>query len=220
MIRVVESPSYADPLSSDEEFMDDFPFKSIERAALTAYSFSLDRIKWDLVQADTALSGSTTDYADLVHAAAHLRLVIENTVFASLFSNRRLLLDAEHNLKAKRDMGETRKLIRRVTPRYWPQGVCAPGILGGAALEPHPDSLAEDAYTKAWGRLSALLHGRNPYLQCRCEPDEIHAWELDLAKQLHATLDYHFIYLPENEILYARVASDPIAIQMLKVDER
>lgn len=199
--------------------MDDFPFKSIERAALSAYSFSLDRIKWDLDQADKALSGPPTDYADLIHAAAHLRLVIENTVFASLFSNRQLLLDAERSLTAKRDMGETRKLIRQINPHYWPRGVCAQGMAGGSpALEWHPDSLAEDAYPQAWGQLSTLLHGRNPYRQSKSKPDEIHAWELDLANRLHATLDYHFVYLPENEILYARVASDPIVIQMLTID--
>jgi len=198
--------------------VDDFPFKSIERAALTAYSFSLDRIKWDLAKADKALSGPDTDYADLIHAAAHLRLVIENTVFASLFTNRALLLEAERKLTAKRDMGETRKLIRGINPHYWPKGVRPPSAsVSNMAMEPHPDALAESDYPKAWGRLSAVLHGRNPYLLAQAEPDGTHEFELELAEQLHATLDYHFIYLPENEILYARIIEERVQIQMLKV---
>lgn len=196
---------------------EDFPFKQIEEGAIQAYRWSLNRIKWDLEHADLELSGATVDFANLIHAAAHLRLVIENTVFAALFSNRQLLLHAEKNLAAKRDMGDTRKLIRQINPHYWPRGQRPPlSSEIEAALEPHPDALGEDEYSREWGNLSRLLHGRNPYLPERETPSELHESQLRLAERLHATLDFHFIYLPNGEILYGRITGESEQVQMLQ----
>jgi hypothetical protein len=196
---------------------ENFPFKHIEEGALQAYKWSLNRIKWDLEHADSELSGDAIDFSNLIHAAAHLRLVIENTVFVGLFSNRQLLLEAEKNLSAKRDMGDTRKLIRKVNPHYWPRGQRPPENGDTkVALEPHPDALGEDEYSREWGNLSRLLHGQNPYLVKTETPSEVLESQLRLSERLHATLDFHFIYLPSGEILYGRIIGESEQVQMLQ----
>ena len=197
--------------------MTEYDFTSIEKDALAAYAGSLDRIIWDLSQAENALGGDQIDFADVIHAAAHLRLVIENMVFSSLITSRQLLLEAQANLAKKRDMGDTRKLVRGVYSRYWPEGQLPNPGVGGPVLIPNPHALKEDEYSLAWGRMSEILHGRSPYVQSKREPQDHLGYQRELVKQLHGTLDFHFLYYPNNEILYGRIANGKPEAQVLRV---
>nr|EEI15198.1 hypothetical protein HMPREF0276_0554 [Corynebacterium accolens ATCC 49725] len=50
-------------------------FSFVESGTISAYQMTYDRIFWDLDHALSELAGPQIDFANLIHAAAHLRLV-------------------------------------------------------------------------------------------------------------------------------------------------
>ena len=107
-----------EPGSMQSERIDGF--ENIETGTPVLYRWIYDRIFWDLDHAEVELTGSRVDFANLIHAAAHLRLVLERVVTASFAASKRLFDKAQKKMESAKDFGEMRKRLKELNPNYWP----------------------------------------------------------------------------------------------------
>lgn len=187
-------------------------FRSLSVNEMQLYAHQMERVKLRINEAATLMRDRKDERA-LVYSAAQLRLAIEEVVFSSLVSNQRALAEAQASLDANRDMGGTRKLVSRVNPEYWPRGVTQVTKVDGVTeWLNRDDGLSKKKYPQAWGRLSRLLHARNPFLAPLNLKEEGKLIER-LIGQLRATLNEHIIKMADvDELLNCQVGNDPVRV--------
>jgi hypothetical protein len=129
---------------------------------LAQYADLLRDVRDRLSEARRLLDGPGSDY-DLEHAALHLRKVVELVVLGSLITNQAALESAGRAFRGA-DAGETRKMVAKVNPDYWPIPVVE--FYTSAATSQlfllGPGYLRKDKWGAAYGVTSEVLHARNP----------------------------------------------------------
>lgn len=173
-------------------------FGVLETGTVVAYGALYHRIFWDLEQAETELGGPRIDYANLIHAAAHLRLVIEQVTMASFVASHTLISEAGTAVSNSRQFDSARKVLKKLNPHYWPVAFGVVTHNGSSGLGVRPEvGLQESEIGRYFGSVSEVLHAQSPYVlkKRRPEPDEHHAIYRELAIELRTLLDEHVVQL-------------------------
>lgn len=196
-------------------------FDNIETGTPVLYRWIYDRIFWDLDHAEAELAGSRVDFANLIHAAAHLRLVLERVVTASFAASHRLFDKAQKKMESAKDFGEMRKRLRELNPNYWPCSfgyVVHDGNLGqGVRLEV---GLQEIEVGRSFGLVSAILHAPNPFKEKKTLPEENFEALKALSLNLRELLESHIVQLADSSefLLLQRDNNGEIRVQGIKTD--
>lgn len=183
----------------------------------TRYAGLMERIKLRVSEASGLLNAKKArngriDERHLLYAAAQLRLVIEETAYSSFVANRRAMEDAERSMR-KNDWDAVTKALRAINPAYWPTGIEQVRRADGS-IEwlNQADVLHEVDCARVRGRLSALLHARNPRFPPSNLREEV-AFVRRLIRQLTNTLNEHLVYMVgRDELLCCQVWSEPVRV--------
>lgn len=177
------------------------------------YAKQIERIKLRLDEI-YRLNRDMRDERGVLYAAAQLRLAIEEVSFASLVGNRKLLEAAERSIRLN-GWDKANKALSNVNPDYWPSGVIEVAHDDGRrSWEEAPDVLTVDEVPKIWGRLSAQLHAKNPYVTPLDLGTEA-AFILESSSRLVRTLNSHLIKLAgTSELLFCQAWSTPVRVYL------
>lgn len=196
-------------------------FNNLESGTPVAYRWIYDRIFWDLDHAAHELAGPKVDFANLIHAAAHLRLVLERVVTASFAASHVLFNQASRDVGAAKDFGEMRKSLKRLNPNYWPSafgevehnGVAGLGVRTGIGV-------AETEVGRQFGLVSTLLHAPNPFKKDKIPPEDTFDQLKLLTAKLQEMLPWHIVQLAESsEFLYLRRTVDAgIVVEAIRTE--
>lgn len=183
-------------------------FARVETGTIALYRSHYDRIFWDLDHAASELAGPQIDYANLIHAAAHLRLVIEAVVMASFTASRALFLEADRSMQGAKDFGQMVKAVKQLNPHYWPtslgpiEGSTKVGVRATVGI-------SEAEVGRHFGTVSELLHIHNPFAKQKPGPDKYLVRLRDLVEGLQDLLCSHIVQLAQSpECLYLRRSED------------
>lgn len=184
------------------------------------YCVALSEMRVRLESIGQLLTQETITHFDTDLSALHVRKVLELIVMSSLAANRREIA-AIASAFASKDVGEVRKLARRVNPLYWPQPVRLKRAgMSVISDEPLEGALREEDWGRAYGYVSGLLHVRNPYdkpLDRTRAPEAL----VQLRNELVRLLDYHVVHLIDRQYLLGGMlkANGESAVQILAVRE-
>ena len=176
------------------------------------YCAVMSKVKLRIDEAGRLVWKRGMDERDLIYGAIQLRLAIKEIAYSSFVANRLALQDAARSTRVRK-WSEATKVLSAINPSYWPVGVKLVKADGETdRWDTQADQLTEEACAPAWGRLSALLHARNPML-----PDfdlaEEAAFAQDLVRKLKATLNEHLVHMVgHDELLCCQMGSDPIRL--------
>ena len=194
-------------------------FELLETGTVAIYRSMYDRIFWDLDHAAAELEGPQIDFASLIHAAAHLRLVLERVITASFVASYELFKKAQQNIETAKDFGEMRKRVRSLNQHYWPSafgpvehdGKNMMGVLKDVGLD-------ESEVGRNFGTVSRLLHAPNPFRQKESSPDDDLMKLQELVEGLQKLLNFHVVQMAGScEFLYLRRFPDgEIRVQAIK----
>ena len=194
-------------------------FMNVETGTVAIYRNLYERIFWDLNEAETELSGEHIDFASLIHAAAHLRLVIEGVTAASFTANHVLFAKVNQKMQGAKNFDAMRKAVRNLNKHYWPRafGVVEHG--GQTGLGVLSDTgLAEGEIGRYFGTVSELLHVRNPFAKPRTPEDYLEQL-LSLTEKFRDLLDGHLVQLADSsEYLYLRNIDGEIKVQAFRTE--
>lgn len=194
-------------------------FNQLETGTVEIYGSMFERISWDLKQADHILHAKNLNYADLIHAAAHLRLTIESTVYASFVANHAKLAEVNKVMSSTKTMAQAQKILKDLNPDYWPYGVEDSFENGERLVVPVKNGLREEEIGEYYGKLSEVLHARNPARKKPRNPEQYLETYKELSFKLVRTLANHMTHLADSsERLYARIFENPVKIQGIKVE--
>lgn len=194
-------------------------FSFVESGTISAYQMTYDRIFWDLDHALSELAGPQIDFANLIHAAAHLRLVLERVTTASFIAAYNIFLEAQENVTKAKDFGEVRKKLKKLNSNYWPVAFGQVTHDGNTGLGVLPNvGVQETDVGRIWGNLSGILHAPNPFKEKTFTPDLDFTMLKDLASDLEDLLRSHIVQLADSsEVFYLRRLPDgEIAVQAFK----
>lgn len=207
--NVLATPTTEGNLMDEEHLVDD--------EDRNRYAAQMERVKLRIDEA-LRLLDEIRDERGLVYSAAQLRLALEETAFASLVGNRKAMLEAERSV-ALSGWDKASKSLRAINPDYWPCGVIEVRGESNEWLDVN-GGLAEPDVAKTWGRLSQLLHARNPWREA---PDLKAEGKFmrGLIGQLRTTLNSHFITLAGGrQKLFCQVGSQPVRVYLFsRVDD-
>lgn len=181
-------------------------FELLETGTVAIYRSLYNRIFWDLDHAAAELGGPQIDFANLIHAAAHLRLVLERVTTASFVASYELFKKAQQNIETAKDFGEMRKRVRSLNPHYWPSafgpvehdGKNGLGVLKDVGLD-------ESEVGRNFGTVSRFLHAPNPFRQKGGSPDDDLMKLQELVEGLQKLLPFHIVQMADSsEFLYLR----------------
>lgn len=177
------------------------------------YAAHMERIKLRIDEARGLLYKKPADERDTLYAALQLRMAIEETACASLIANRPSFEDAEKAFRLKR-FEEVQKTLKSLNPSYWPRAVkeTAPDPKTGAVgnFEPVKDALTGAEWMQTWGKLSPMLHMRNPWLPERDKKKDRQFVTTTLEK-LVITLNSHVTELVGGQhFVMAQVWASPV----------
>lgn len=175
------------------------------------YAAQMERIKLRVDEAQRVVT-ELRDERGLLYAAAQLRLALEEIAFASLVGNRKAMEEAERSV-ALNGWDKAIKSLRAVNPDYWPRGVTeVPGE--PIKWEDVSGALVEADVARAWGRLSQLLHARNPWHEAPALEAQ-GTFIRQLIGQLRTTLNSHFITMVGGrQKLFCQVGSQPVRVYL------
>ena len=199
-------------------------FEALETGTVAIYGTLYDRIFWDLDHAHDQLSGPKVDFADLIHSAAHLRLVIEQITMASFVASHTLVSQANVAVSNSRNFDSARKILRRLNPHYWPAsfGRVTHGDREGLGVRPGV-GLKEAEIGRYFGLLSEVLHAQTPYvLNKRRRPSEEYLSEYrTLEEKLSLLLESHIVQMADQtEYLYLTRNDKDIRTQAFSTDQK
>lgn len=182
------------------------------------YAAQMERVKLRIDES-LRLFEEISDERAVVYAAAQLRLALEEIAFASLVGNRQAMETAERSVTLN-GWDKAIKSLRGINPNYWPHGVREVRGERNEWLDVE-GGLAEPEVARVWGRLSQLLHARNPWRDPLDLKDE-RRFMMDLIGQLRITLNSHFITLVGGrQRLFCQVGSSPVRVYVFSlVDDR
>ena len=176
------------------------------------YATQMERVKLRIDEAANLLN-SIHDERAVLYAAVQLRLVLEELSFASLVGNRKALEQAQLSWN-QRNWDAAVKSLRRLNPEYWPRGVAEVNEIDKSEWIDIEGGLSEASVARIWGRLSAILHAKNPW-DDRLNVSAEAAFVRDLISVLRLTLSSHFITLVGGaQLLFCRVWSSPIQVYL------
>ena len=208
-----------EPGSMQSERIDGF--ENIETGTPVLYRWIYDRIFWDLDHAEVELTGSRVDFANLIHAAAHLRLVLERVVTASFAASKRLFDKAQKKMESAKDFGEMRKRLKELNPNYWP---CSFGYVThdgtvGQGVRPEV-GLQESEVGRSFGLVSAILHAPNPFKKNETSPEENFEALRALCLFLRELLESHVVQRAYSSefLLLRRDGNGESRVQNIKTD--
>lgn len=192
------------PATFQSEKVEGFDF--VESEPVAAYQKTYDRIFWDLDHAELELTGSYVDYANLIHAATHLRLVLERVITASFIASYTIFQEAQESVMTAKNFGEMRKKLKKLNSNYWPVAFGQMTHNGQTLLGVKPDvGVQESEVGRFWGQLSGILHAPNPFKVKTHSPDQDFVMLKDLVSQLKELLDSHIVQLADSsETFYLR----------------
>lgn len=196
-------------------------FSFVESGTIAAYQMTYDRIFWDLDHALSELAGRQVDFANLIHAAAHLRLVLERVTTASFIAAYNIFLEAQESVTTAKDFGEVRKKLKKLNSNYWPVAFGQVTHDGNTGLGVLPNvGVQETEVGRIWGNLSGILHATNPFKEKTSTPDQDFTMLKDLAFDLEDLLRSHIVQLADSsEVFYLRRLPDgEIAVQAFKTE--
>ena len=193
----------------------------LETGIVGLYQSIYDRVFWDLDHAELELQGPRIDFANLIHAAAHLRLVLERVATASFVASYELFKEAEQNVQGAKDFGEMRKRVRALNQHYWPSAFGPVEYGGNKGLGVISDKgLSESDVGRSFGVVSRLLHAPNPFRKKTSTPDDDLLKLQDLVQNLRDLLTFHVVQIADSsEFLYLRRSPDgEIRVQAVKTE--
>lgn len=177
------------------------------------YAGQMERIKGRIDEAQRVID-DLRDERGLLYAATQLRLAVEEIAFASLVGNRSEMAAAEYSLSVG-GWDKAMKALRRTNPEFWPRGVIETRGESNEWVD-RPGRLADPDVARVWGRLSRLLHARNPWtddLDLAAEADFVR----HLVGQLRVTLSSHVITLAGGRYkLLCQVGSEPVSFYIFE----
>ena len=194
-------------------------FVNVETGTVAIYRKLYDRIFWDLNEAEAELSGERIDFANLIHAAAHLRLVIEGVTAASFTANHVLFAKVNLRMQSAKNYDAMRKAVRNLNQHYWPRafGIVEHGSQTGLGVL-SDTGLAEAEVGRYFGTVSELLHVRNPFAK-KPTPDDYLEQLQSLIEKFRDLLNWHIVQLADSsEYLYLRNLDGEIKVQALKTE--
>jgi hypothetical protein len=156
------------------------------------------------------LEVSPPTLATVEYAALQLRMVLELIVMASLATNRVAVEEITAALERK-NVDDARKLARNANPHYWPRAVVPTGdaSLEGRSAE---EVLAEDEWGRAYGKVSELLHARNPFAP-PLDVAQAHEYLHDLLPKVRNLLSMHVMLMAgANHLLVGQITDDEVAV--------
>ncbi len=184
----------------------------VEESDRIRYAGQLERIKLRIDEADR-IRKEIRDERGVVYAAAQLRLALEEIAYASLVGNRSAMEQAERSLLVS-GWDKASKSLKAINPDYWPRGISEfPGEDGNPSkwLDV-TDGLSESDVARAWGRLSQILHARNPW-HVSSDFKAESTFISDLIGKLRKTLSSHLIKLVGGEhLLFCQVGASPVRV--------
>src|SRR5699024_5601262 len=177
------------------------------------YAAHMERIKLRIDEARGLLYQKPSDERDTLYAALQLRMAIEETACASLIANRSSFEDAAKAFRLKR-FDEVQKTLKSLNPSYWPKAVkdTGPDPKAGAvgSFEPVKEALTDAEWMQTWGKLSPMLHMRNPWLPERDRKKDRQFVRTALEK-LVVTLNSHVTELVGGQyFVMAQVGASPV----------
>lgn len=197
-------------------------FELIETGTVAIYRSLYGRIFWDLDHADRELRGESIDYANLIHAAAHLRLVIEQVTIASFVASHKFVAQAERSVRAADNFDKARKTLKKLNPNYWPVAFGEITRNGATALGVQPGmGLAEEEIGRYFGTVSEVLHAQSPYVQSRAKagPDAHYVQYSELSEKLRSLVTSHIVQMAgAPEFLYLRRYGEDIRVQAVSTE--
>lgn len=175
------------------------------------YAGQMERVKLRIDEADALLRRPKADERDLIYGAAQLRLAIEEIAFASLIGNRQAMEVAARSTRYK-DWDAARKSLRSINPKYWPHAIRQVRKDHSTEWVDADGGLAEGEVSRVWGRLSALLHARNPWSEPFSLEDES-AFLQSVVSRLRVLLGEHLVQLVgSRELLCCQVWASPVRV--------
>ncbi len=191
---------------ADEATEDEHPVSAEDRAR---YSEILKEMSARLRGAREHLAGPPT-VASVEYAALQLRKVVELIVMGSLVTNRAAAEEITQAL-ANKSVDAAQKLARNANSEYWPKACRA---REDKTLEGRPDDevLTEDEWGRAYGKLSELLHARNPFAP-PVDVAEAHALLSGVLGLLTNLLSMHVMLLAgANHLLMGQLNDTEVAV--------
>lgn len=181
-------------------------FSFVESGTVALYRTTYDRVFWDLDHAAAELAGPRVDFANLIHAAAHLRLVLERVTTASFIASYNIFQEAQESVTSAKDFGEVRKKLNRLNRNYWPVAFGQVTCRDRTGLGVLPDvGVPEEEVGRIWGALSRILHAPNPFKSKTTTPDQDFTMLKGLVSELQKLLNSHIVQLADScEVFYLR----------------
>lgn len=196
-------------------------FNYVESGTVALYRTTYDRIFWDLDHAAAELDGPHVDFANLIHAAAHLRLVLERVTTASFIAAYNIFQEAQESVTSAKDFGEVRKKLKKLNSNYWPVSFGQVTHHGKTGLGVMPDAgVQESEVGRIWGALSGILHAPNPFKDKTSAPDQNFEMLNNLVAKLRDLLRSHIVQLADSsECFYLRRLPDGnIVVQAFRTE--
>lgn len=186
---------------------DEHPADEEDRAR---YSQVLHEMRLRARGAREHLEVSPPTVATVEYGALQLRMLLELLVMASLATNRAAAEQITAAL-AKKDVSGARKLARNANPHYWPRAMSP---TGDAELTGRPDNevLTEDQWGPAYGRVSELLHARNPFAPA-LDLSQVHEYLQELLSRVRNLLSMHGMLMAgANHLIVGQVTDDDVLV--------
>jgi hypothetical protein len=148
--------------------------------------------------------------ATIEYAALQLRKVVELIVMASLVTNRAAVEQITAAL-ARKSVDDARKLARNANDEYWPKAI---RVGDDETLEGRPDDevLTEDDWGRVYGKLSELLHARNPFAP-PLDVADAHTFLSGVSDRVTNLLSKHIMLLAGADfLLMGEISAEEVAV--------
>ena len=179
----------------------------------------MSRVKLRIDEASELLHTTPIDERDLIYACLQMRLAIEEVACASLVANRSSFESARKAFELSLIKDVTAEL-KRLNPSPWPEAISEhsePGSTGQPTRWNEVEaSLAGADWMRLWGKLSELLHMRNPWAPPRNLAEDLQFLK-KVVSDLKQTLSSHVVKLAGGEhLVMARLFTDPIQVYVFQ----
>lgn len=182
------------------------------------YARQISRVKLRIDEARHLLCKAQKDERDLLYATLQLRLSIEEIACASLVANRSSFEDGQRAFNLRK-FDHVQKALKAINPDYWPKGIIEEDPLGKGiptVWADNPDALSGSEWMQMWGKLSEILHMRNPW----DAPRDVSA-DSTFVKAVHSklvgTLSSHVVRLIGGEhLVMARLWPIPVEVYVFR----
>lgn len=171
----------------------------VPQSTMELYCELMTRVKHRILEA-RQLVWTAKDERAAIYAAIQLRIAIEEVAVASFVGNRPVLENLNMGL-SKVSWRTSRNRLRELNSEYWPTGVEVVKHSDGRNEWLNKENrITEPEVPEIWGKLSSLLHARNPYSE-KINWGKIIEYEKVLISRLTETLNEHILHLYDSDHL-------------------